>query len=377
MKLVILSHDGNCCGGAQKCLLDLLKGINTKYPSWQIYVIFPYDGDFIATCAPYISGYEIIKMRWWLSADDKKINMMNRVRYIKRMRRPVFKILRYLLSLRPDYGMTNTIVLPHLSVACKFLNISHAWFIHEVPTGTWSDNEFLFSSSVIFKLIDRLSDKILVPSKFAKTFYSGVIRHSDKLQVINQAVELESSLFNSYECMHDRYSILLVGAFDSNKGQLELLQAIKKIVDGGKDIYCYLVGLDVGMMSSCEKFISDNLLDANVLIVPFTEFIQKYYLLSDVLVVCSTLETFGRVVVEAQKCGLPVILSDVGANPERIKDGINGFLYRKGDVDDLVMKIELLRDKAMREKFSKNIDPDEMEEYNIITFATKFYELLE
>lgn len=376
MKLVILSHDGNCCGGAQKCLLDLLKGINIKYPSWQIYVIFPYDGDFIATCAPYISGYKIIKMRWWL-ADDKKVNMKNRIRYINRMRRPVFKMLRYLLSLRPDYGMTNTIVLPHLSVTCKFLKIKHVWFIHEVPTDTWSDNNFVFSPSAVFKLIDWLSDKIIVPSKFAKTFYSGVVRHSSKLQVINQAVELESSSFDSCERMHERYSILLVGAFDSNKGQLELLQAIRKIVDSGKDIYCYLVGLDVGMMSSCEKFISDNVLDDNVSIISFTKDIQKYYLLSDILVVCSTLETFGRVVVEAQKCGLPVILSDVGANPERIKDGINGFLYRKGDIDDLVMKIELLRNKALRDSFVKNIDQNDIEKYSIIPFATKFCNLLE
>lgn len=65
------------------------------------------------------------------------------------------------------------------------------------------------------------------------------------------------------------------------------------------------------------------------------------------MLVCSTFETFGRVAVEAQKCGLPLILSDVGANPERIEDGVNGLLYQKGNIAELAEKIEILRDETL------------------------------
>ena len=44
--------------------------------------------------------------------------------------------------------------------------------------------------------------------------------------------------------------------FDSNKGQMELLQAVKRIVAEGKDILCYLVGPDVGFMPKCQKIYS-------------------------------------------------------------------------------------------------------------------------
>ena len=74
------------------------------------------------------------------------------------------------------------------------------------------------------------------------------------------------------------------------------------------------------------------------------------------MLVCSTFETFGRVAVEAQKCGLPLILSDVGANPERIEDGVNGLLYQKGNIAELAEKIEILRDENVRKMLSKNID---------------------
>lgn len=159
---------------------------------------------------------------------------------------------------------------------------------------------------------------------------------SAKISSITQAVELPMTVGVDVKCdRHTRYTILLVGAFDSNKGQMELLQAVKRIVAEGKDILCYLVGPDVGFMPKCQKYIQDNGLDNNVKIVSYTQQVVSYYALADVVLVCSTFETFGRVAVEAQKCGLPLILSDVGANPERIEDGVNGLLYQKGNIAEL------------------------------------------
>ena len=37
----------------------------------------------------------------------------------------------------------------------------------------------------------------------------------------------------------------------------------------------------------------------------------------------------------------PVIGSDTGATPELVRDGENGYLYQKGNVDDLAGKMEI------------------------------------
>ena len=34
MKLVFLSHVSDCAGGAQRCLLDLLRGLKRIHPDW-------------------------------------------------------------------------------------------------------------------------------------------------------------------------------------------------------------------------------------------------------------------------------------------------------------------------------------------------------
>lgn len=370
MKLVFLSHDGNCNGGAQKCLVDLLKGIHISYPDAEIYVIFPYKGDMIQLCLPYINGYKLIRMQWWLSSDNTRGNLKRKIRFVRKSVKPLIALIRYIRELNPDYGITNTIVIPFLGVVCKYLKIKHYWFIHEIPSDTWSDNSFVFSTKSILKWINCWSNKVFVTSNYTKTYYQQSIS-DDKLVVIDQAVEFPVSK-SIVAPPHHRYTILLVGGFDSNKGQLELLEAVNHIVTNGRDIYCCLVGSDFGFMHVCQEYVVMNKLENHVTFLPFTTDVASCYKSADVLVVCSTLETFGRVTVEAQKSGLPVILSNVGANPERIIDKVNGLLYQKGNVLDLVDKIEILRDVETRAKFSKKISLLNVDKYDIAEFAHHF-----
>jgi glycosyltransferase involved in cell wall biosynthesis len=43
--------------------------------------------------------------------------------------------------------------------------------------------------------------------------------------------------------------------------------------------------------------------------------------------------------MEALACGLPCLVSDIPGNREWVEDGVNGWLFRDGDVDDLAEKI--------------------------------------
>lgn len=63
----------------------------------------------------------------------------------------------------------------------------------------------------------------------------------------------------------------------------------------------------------------------------------------DVVVVPSRwAEPYGLVAIEAMACGTPVIVSDAGGLPEKIKNGVNGLIFKAGDADDLIMKLREL-----------------------------------
>ena len=63
---------------------------------------------------------------------------------------------------------------------------------------------------------------------------------------------------------------------------------------------------------------------------------------SDVGLMLSTNEAFGRVTVEYMMQNLAVIASDTGANPEIITNGETGLLYELGDVESLADKMKSL-----------------------------------
>ena len=74
-----------------------------------------------------------------------------------------------------------------------------------------------------------------------------------------------------------------------------------------------------------------------------------------VVVLPSNKEGFGRVVVEAMACGVPVIASRVGGIKEIIADEVNGLLFTVGDSEALAARLRrLLTDDSLRERIVRN-----------------------
>ncbi len=69
---------------------------------------------------------------------------------------------------------------------------------------------------------------------------------------------------------------------------------------------------------------------------------------SDVFVMPSEAELLSISTLEAMACGRPVILADALALPELVRDGENGYLFKAGDVADLVRLIRFMADHPER-----------------------------
>ena len=72
---------------------------------------------------------------------------------------------------------------------------------------------------------------------------------------------------------------------------------------------------------------------------------------SDVFVFFTRYETFGCVIIEANACGLPVIVSDLEVTRELISDQLNGVLVQSENVEDLSKKILFMMNNL------QNFDP--------------------
>jgi glycosyltransferase involved in cell wall biosynthesis len=66
-------------------------------------------------------------------------------------------------------------------------------------------------------------------------------------------------------------------------------------------------------------------------------------------------ETFPFVVLEAMHAGLPVVATKVGAIPEIVVDGLNGFVCEPGDQNCLADRIcKLVGNVDLRRRFGDN-----------------------
>ncbi len=74
------------------------------------------------------------------------------------------------------------------------------------------------------------------------------------------------------------------------------------------------------------------------------------YASSDLFVFPSATDTFGNVILEAQACGLPVIVSDQGGPCENMLPGKTGLMVKANDGDDLAAAIQSLANDAQRRR---------------------------
>lgn len=135
--------------------------------------------------------------------------------------------------------------------------------------------------------------------------------------------------------------ILLPGRITRWKGQAVLLQALAKIKD--LPFFCVLLGDDAGhptFRKELEESIIKLGLAGKARIAPNTSSMAEAYMLASVVVAPSTdPEAFGRIPIEAQAMGKPIIATNHGGFRETVIDGETGWLVPPADVDALADRL--------------------------------------
>lgn len=121
------------------------------------------------------------------------------------------------------------------------------------------------------------------------------------------------------------------------KGHMFLVDAVAMLQR--KDIFCLFLGSDRGneaYRKELESYIESKGLGAQARIVTNCDDMPAAYMISTV-VTCPSLvpEGFGRIPIEAQAMGRPVIATDHGGAKETILRDETGWLVRPGDAHDL------------------------------------------
>lgn len=83
--------------------------------------------------------------------------------------------------------------------------------------------------------------------------------------------------------------------------------------------------------------------------------LPRWYHMADLYISPSHVDGSSVSLMEALASGLPCLVSDIPGNREWIEDGVNGWLFRDGDVEDLAAKISYaIKNRRQFEKIGKS-----------------------
>ena len=167
-------------------------------------------------------------------------------------------------------------------------------------------------------------------------------KNTKKFDPNSVSAERIINLANEWRLTGGNPVVMLPGRLTRWKGQLNFIMAISKL--SRPDLRCLLVGGSQGREKykrEIEDLIRKHELEEKIRIVDHCNDMPAAYMLADVVVSASLEpEAFGRVIVEAQALGRPVVATDHGGARETIVPGHTGWLVKPGNIVDLSNAIE-------------------------------------
>jgi len=152
-------------------------------------------------------------------------------------------------------------------------------------------------------------------------------------------------------------NVVLVANIRPVKRIEDLIMAAKHLMDGQINVEYYLIGhlSDPGYCDSLIKLLHQYNLENRFHFIGTVSEPRLSLDRFDIGVLTSESEGLSNSIMEYLDAGLPVVVSNVGGNPELVIDGLNGFLYEVGDYKVLADCIrKLVNNNFLRKEISAN-----------------------
>ena len=207
----------------------------------------------------------------------------------------------------------------------------------------------------------RLSSRIIVNSLAVAKRFSAPFR--PKTRVVYNAVDLErlkeSPFARPALLEKDWKVILVVSRLSRDKRHDNLLAAFDQVAGKDPDVHLVCLGgkdpLDTAWWHVLQKRTHRSVYSQRVHWVGHVHDVRPWYRSARLLALGSENESFGRVLVEAMACGLPVVATRVGGIPEIVSDGKDGLLVAPGNTEQMAEAfLELLKNGSLRDRLVKS-----------------------
>jgi glycosyltransferase involved in cell wall biosynthesis len=198
-------------------------------------------------------------------------------------------------------------------------------------------------SNFIFSHINENYSEYLNKEKKLRVIFRGI--NIDYYNPKNISILKQEKLKQEWALSSSKFTILLPGRLTYWKGQEKFIESLNILIEDYNftNFQAIMLGSDQGRTVYKKKLI--NLverynLNKKVRFISHCKEMPLAYSLADVVISASIEpEAFGRVAVEAQSMGKPIIASNIGGSKETILNKKSGFLYKFDDPRELAKSL--------------------------------------
>tara|TARA_B100001057_G_scaffold367089_1_gene370455 strand:- start:1048 stop:2178 length:1131 start_codon:yes stop_codon:yes gene_type:complete len=324
--LIISSLAG---GGAEKVCVNVANGLAKIGWNVDLVVLNLKNSTYLFNVSKNVNLVE-------LKVNHTRYAMYSLLKYIYKNKPNLFLVFNYELTvlivlLRKLFRFKFKIISRNINTLSKKIEQLTQKFFSKYVVKFFINKFYCKADYIICQCLGMRDDLIEFYPKLSSNL--GVIYNPINEEVIKHARS------NNIKIINKRDYLLCVGRLEKQKAFQYAIEAFAKISEKFPTLRLKILG--IGTQEEKLKNIAKNfgVID-RVDFEGFQKNIIPYYLYAKATLLTSLYEGFPNSLIESIKLGTPVISFDCPNGPaEIIKDGVNGYLVKHKDVDDLKNKI--------------------------------------
>ncbi len=376
-RVVFVSHSAEL-NGAERFLLDVLRELDRRrfVPA----LVVPRPGPLADEAAIAGVPVRVLPMKWWLTEMGR--TWKQPVAWALN-RRAVASLERIVRDFGAELVFSNSAATFAGALAARRARVPHVWFIHEILDGDRPFLSYLFGRRRLAAFIRRHSARVVANSRTTARAFGGPA-----------AVEI---VYNGLPASRGRPADKgawrramgfaagdklagVVGKIYPGKGQRKAVEALAVLRDRFPGLKLVLIGetRDPRYRRSVEDAAAVLGLGDRVVFAGYQADLSAALASLDLLLVPSSVESFGRAALEAMAAGTPVVAAPEGGLLELVRPGETGFLATSGRAESLAAAAALvLEDPARARAVAERAAVEAVERFSLPAEVRRLERILE
>ncbi len=378
MKRILYLHAGAEMYGADKVLLELIKGLDSK--EFEAHVILPNDGVLVEALRQVgaqvsVLDYPILRRKYF--------NPKGIADYIRSYNFYAKQIALYTRQHSIDMVHNNTAAVLEGIYLKRKLKLPLIWHVHEIIVKPKAISDF------INMLMGRYADKIVTVSQaVANHIKQSPFIKDSQVEVIYNGVDNTvyypmdaSSIREKFDIAQDALVIGMIGRVNAIKGQNDFIEAVEPLLEKNEQAVAFLAGGvfpgEEWRLEELDKRIASSSVVSQIHRIDYYDKTSELYNMFDIFVLPSIKpDSLPTVVLEAMACSKPVVGYNNGGIAEMVVDDKSGCLVKPNRPQELSNAISLLLDSSeKREKFGRVGYQRQKELFSLESYIKNFSEL--